>query len=425
MFGARVSEPTQHKARPLGFGSLLALGVNGIVGVGIFFAPAELAGLAPGWGSLAVLAVTGAALLPVAIAVSTMGSRFSEDGGPVLYARLAFGDGVGFVVGWLAYVSALFSAGTVMVGLTNAVLPALGPITMRLAAVLLVTALAVVCATGVKVSARVWTGLTILKLLPLVALAAYTLLRAPPAGMPPPAAVDFGHTDWVRACLKATFVFQGFEIVPVIAGQARASARTIPPAVIGSLLSATLIYLLLQRGAVRGVADLAGAGAPLVETARAYAGPGFGRLVSVGTSVSALGIAFGMIATTPRYLSALAKDTHFAAETRGVPLLALLVTWLLVVVLVFLGKFGELLTLSSLAVVMQYLIVALALVRFGIRKEQNLTLGKAWPAFPTALVALALLSGATGKEWLVAGACAVAGIALRSWYRRSQAGARG
>jgi amino acid transporter len=364
-----------------------------------------------------VLAVTGAALLPVALAVSTMGSRFDEDGGPVLYARLAFGETAGFVVGWLAYVSALFSAGTVMVGLTNAVLPTVGPIAMRIAAIALVTVLALVCATGVKISARVWTTLTILKLLPLIALAAITLFHDAPANVPTPAGVDFGHTDWMRACLKATFVFQGFEIVPVIAGQARSSSRTIPPAVIGSLLSATVIYLLLQRGAVRGVADLAGAGAPLVETANAYAGPRFGRLVSIGTSVSALGIAFGMIATTPRYLSALAKHTRFATEKRGVPLLALFVTWLIVVALVFLGKFGELLTLSSLAVVMQYLIVALALVRFAARKERNLTLWRAWPAFPTAIVALALISGATWKEWLVAGACAVVGGLLRLWHR--------
>src|SRR5260221_11480582 len=120
---------TETSERPLGFWSLLALGINGIVGVGIFFAPSEIATLAPGWGSLLVLAVTGFALLPVALAVSKMGSRIDEDGGPVLYARLAFGETAGFIVGWLAYVSALFSAGTVMVGLVrfNPLLPNLSP----------------------------------------------------------------------------------------------------------------------------------------------------------------------------------------------------------------------------------------------------------------------------------------------------------
>ncbi len=406
--------------RPLGFWSLLALGINGIVGVGIFFAPSEIATLAPGWGSLLVLAVTGFALLPVALAVSKMGSRIDEDGGPVLYARLAFGETAGFIVGWLAYVSALFSAGTVMVGLVrfNPFFPHLSPIAVSFSALGLVSVLAMICATGVKVSARVWSALTVLKLIPLVLLAVLTLWLVPATGVVDAPSIDFSHTDWLRACLKATFVFQGFEIVPVIAGQARSSSRTIPPAVIGSLLSATVIYLLLQRGAVRGVPHLESAGAPLVATAEAYAGAGLGRLIWIGTSVSALGIAFGMIATTPRYLSALATGTRFANVSKnGVPMYALGATWAIVGMLVFLGKFGELLTLSSLAVVVQYLIVALALARFALAKQRNLTLRDAWSAIPTVIVAFALLSGATWKEWLIAAGCALTGVVLRVWHR--------
>jgi amino acid transporter len=414
--GAAREVPAVEDARPLGLGSLLALGVNGIVGVGIFFAPKELAALAPGWGIVAVLAVTGASLLPVALAVSKVGSRFEEDGGPVLYARAAFGDTAGFIVGWLAYVSALFSAGTVMAGLTGAVLPELGPIGLRLAATALVTVLSLVCATGVKISARVWTTLTILKLLPLLGLAALALVRPAPGPAPPP--FDASGVDWFRAALKATFVFQGFEIVPVIAGQAHASRRNVPIAVVASLLSATAIYLVLVRGAVLGVPDLAHSGAPLVDTARAYGGDRLAHLVAAGTSVSGLGIAFGMVATTPRYLSALAPGTRFASERKGVPLMALVTTWAFVVVLVFAGSLGELLTLSSLAVVMQYLIVALALGKFAWRRERGLSPGAAWSAVPTAIVALLLLSGATGTEWAVAGACAVVGGVLRTFYVR-------
>jgi amino acid transporter len=411
---------TEHD-RPLGFWSLLGLGINGIVGVGIFFAPKEIAALAPGWTSLLVLAVTGTALLPVALAVSKVGSRIDQDGGPVVYARFAFGETAGFVVGWLAYVSAIFSACTVMVGLTNAVLPELGTFTSRLCAVGLVSVLALVCAAGVKVTARVWNTLTVLKLVPLVLLATITLVSAPPANAAVPSPID-PHIDWFRVCLKATFVFQGFEIVPVIAGQARSSSRTIPPAVIGSLLSATVIYLLLQRGAVLGVSDLAHAGAPLVATAEAYAGPKLGKLMDIGTSVSALGIAFGMVATTPRYLSALATHTRFSMERKGVPLYALGATWLLVAlpILIF-GDFGDLLTLSSLSVVTQYLIVALALVRFASAGQRQLGLKDAWSAFPTIVVALALLSGANWKEWLIAIGCVVVGLGLRVWHLRASA----
>ncbi len=392
------------KPRALGTASLLALGVNGIVGVGIFFTPNKIAQLAPGWSSVAVVAITGALLVPVALAVATIGSRFHEDGGPVLYARAAFGELAGFVVGWLAYVAALFSMGSVMTGFMSAVLP-FGPLGVHLSAIALLTVLSLIAATGIKVSAGVWNTLTVLKLLPLVGLAVLASVLAPHdvSRITNPVTTDWQAVHWGRAALTAVFVFQGFEIVPVLAGQARNPDRTIPIAVLGSLLLSTVLYLVLQRGAVAGVRDLAGSSAPLVAMGESYGGHAFGRLVSVGTSVSAMGICFGMVATTPRFLSALVPRTRFGrvSET-GVPLPALALTWVLVVALISLGSLGQLLALSSLSVVMQYLLVALALAKFAYTGERGLRPRDAWSAVPTVVVALVLVSGAERGEWAVA-----------------------
>jgi len=394
-----LSASLSAQSRPLGTASLLALGVNGIVGVGIFFTPNKIAALAPGWSSVAVVAVTGLALVPVALAVATIGARFHEDGGPVLYARAAFGELAGFVVGWLAYVAALFSMGSVMTGFMSAVLP-FGELGCRLAAIGLLTVLSIIASTGIRVSAGVWNTLTVLKLLPLAGLAIIATFVKPHAMAGAP--TDWGAVHWGRAALTAVFVFQGFEIVPVLAGQARDPGRTIRLAVIGSLLFSTVLYLLLQRGAVVGVPDLANQGAPLVAMGDAYGGKGFGRIVAIGTSVSAMGICFGMVATTPRFLSALVPKTRFGVEKNGVPRLALVTTWLLVSILISLGSLGQLLALSSLSVVMQYLLVALALLKFAWKGERNLSIREAWPAIPTVLVAVALVSGAEPKEWAVA-----------------------
>ena len=154
---------------------LLALGLNGIVGVGIFFVPASVAATAPGLGAVLVFVGTGLCLLPAALTFATLGRRFDEDGGPVVFARAAFGDRVSFLVGWVAYVSALFSTAAVTVGLTRATLPALGldgGLAARIAPALLVTLFAAVVASGLRLSARVWTSLTALKLVPLVLLVA-------------------------------------------------------------------------------------------------------------------------------------------------------------------------------------------------------------------------------------------------------------
>ena len=105
-----MSSDTPSRDRPVGPFALLALGVNGIVGVGIFFIPATLGRLTPGGSGILVFALTALALVPVALVFATLARRFEEDGGPVLFARAAFGELMSFLVGWLAYVSAILSA---------------------------------------------------------------------------------------------------------------------------------------------------------------------------------------------------------------------------------------------------------------------------------------------------------------------------
>jgi APA family basic amino acid/polyamine antiporter len=418
-------------SRPVGALQLLALGLNGIVGVGIFFVPAPVAASAPGLGAVVVFALTGLVLLPAALTFATLGRRFDEDGGPVVFARAAFGDRVSFLVGWVAYVSALFSTAAVTVGLTRATLPALGigsGLVARLAPAVLVTVLAGVVASGLRLSARVWTSLTVLKLLPLVLLAGVFVLAASRFPAPAAAAPDSG---WLRAALIVVFAFQGFEIVPVIAGQVRASSRAVPFATVGSLLLAIVLYVALVLACVTALPSLASSAAPLADTASVLGGPGLARLVAAGTSISALGISFGMMVTTPRYLSALAAGGHelFALDrvsASGVPMRALGVTWLIVGTIVSLGELGELFALSSIAVLMQFGTSALALLVLAARRERGLVPRQAWPAIPTlAVAAVLVVTGASAREGLVAAVAVVLGLGLLRLARpRDAAGTR-
>jgi amino acid transporter len=397
---------------------LFALGVNGIVGVGIFFAPATVAAEAPGRAALVAFALTGAFLVPVALAFATLGRRFDEDGGPVVFARAAFGELASFLVGWVAYVSAFLSTSAVMSGLTRAVAPSLGlsgPWAPRLLATALVTALALVVASGIRLSARAWTTLTVLKLVPLFALLTAYAVYAGPTLAPAGAAAS---ASWIRAALIVTFTLQGFEIVPVIAGQVRSSARAVPVATVGSLLFAVALYIGLVSGCLAVLPALAASPAPLADAAAVFGGPGLATLVAVGTSVSALGICLGMMVTTPRYLSALASGRHslfglHRFSGKGVPLRALFATWLIVTGFVNAGDLGQLFALSSIAVLMQYGVTAAALIALAARREHGLRPRDAWPALPTLLVGVLLVTfGASGREGLVATVAVLVGLVL-------------
>jgi amino acid transporter len=383
--------------------------------VGIFYLPADLAQGAPGLWSVAALAATGLALVPVALVFAILGRRFDEDGGPVVYARAAFGELAAFLVGWVAYVSAVASTSAVVSGLASALAPSASASALRLLAAGLAVAIALFCTRGIRPSAQAWTTLTILKLLPLVALVAVFAARgavhAPAAGSGDPSAL-------LHAALRAVFTFQGFEIVPVIASQVRSPQRSVPWATVGSLVVSALLYLALQTACVLGVPDLAHVRTPLVSAAAAYGGGGLARAVAAGTTISALGISVGMMVTTPRYLSALAHGGSVALSLErlapnGVPQRALGVTTLLVVGLVLATSRGDLFDLAGLAVLLQYVVASLALAALAQRRQHGLGTRQGWLAGPAVLASLTLVYGATAKEFaLTAGAMAV-GLALR------------
>jgi amino acid transporter len=234
---------------------------------------------------------------------------------------------------------------------------------------------------------------------------------------------------WLRAGLTAMFACQGFEVVPVIAGQVRSSARAVPRATVGSLVLSITLYVGLAWACVVALPDLASSAAPLVDAAGVLGGAGLGTLVFIGTSVSAGAIAFGMMVVTPRYLSSMAAgegglwglDRH-AAD--GVPRRALIVTWLLVGAFVAVGELGELFALSSLAVLMQFGVTAAALLALAWRRERGLVPRDAWPAPLTLAVAFTLAGfGATAREGVVAVGVVVVGLAVLWYSRRTRASA--
>src|SRR4051812_13182318 len=106
--------------------TLLALGINGIIGAGIFFTPRAVAAVVPGYAGVIIYVAVAPLLVPSGLVFARLGRAFPEDGGPYLYARAAFGPSAAFGVGFTTYVSALFSTAAVVVGLVDVTAPSLG-----------------------------------------------------------------------------------------------------------------------------------------------------------------------------------------------------------------------------------------------------------------------------------------------------------
>lgn len=406
-------------ARSLGLGSLLALGVNGIVGVGIFFTPNLVAAVIPGRAGIWAYLLTLLALLPVALTYARLGARFDRDGGPYVWASAAFGESFAFVIGFVAYASAVLSSAAVIAGLGEYTAPLLGlGGAKRAFSVACALIFAGITLSGLKPSAWVWSTLTVLKILPLFALIFGFLF----GGRTVAALSGTESGSWARAVLLVMFSMQGFEIVPVPASHARSPERTVPLATVGSLVLCAGLYALLHAACVAALPDLAKQEAPLVAAASVLGGVGLAAIVSAGTNVSSVGIAFGEIAMTPRYLAALEARGENAAlhelETRAVPRRALAVTLVLVVILVSVGALGRLFVLSSVAVLFQYSISVVALVVLALRRKNGLIPRDALVA-PFALVALGLVASAVERAELAVMAGIVV-LALLLGFARSR-----
>ena len=93
----------------------VGLGINGIIGTGIFLLPAKVYRHAGGLSWAAWLAIGGVCLL-WGLCFCEAAGRADRNGGPYLYARDAFGRWVGVGVGWMALAANLFAYGAVARG---------------------------------------------------------------------------------------------------------------------------------------------------------------------------------------------------------------------------------------------------------------------------------------------------------------------
>lgn len=375
----------------------------------------------PGRAGVGAYLLTLLALLPVAMTYARLGARFDRDGGPYVWARAAFGERAAFLVGFVAYASAVLSTAAVIAGLGEYTAPLLGlGADKTLFAVCAALIFGAIALSGLKPSAWVWSSLTVLKIVPLLVLVGlFVLGRHAVSAETAPAS----EASWSRAVLLIVFPMQGFEIVPVPGSHVRSAARAIPIATIGSLLLCAGLYACLHLACVAAVPGLSGQSTPLVAAARSLGGSQAAALISAGTNVSAIGIAFGMMVMTPRYLAALeaggAAGALLALETRHhVPRRALFATLVLVVLLVSVGALSRLFVLSSVAVLFQYSVSVLALCVLALRRRHGLRPRDALPA-PFALVALGIIARAVERAELFV-MSGIVGVALLLWFARAR-----
>ena len=403
--------------RALGVWGLAASVVNITIGGGIFRAPGatEVTGRLGGAAPIAYV-VCAVAMAFVVMCFAEAGSRVALTGGPYAYVERAFGGFVGFIVGWLLWITgtvATAAVATIFADNLQRMVPALQPFPGR--AIILVGIFAIVTTInvlGVRFGARLNIASTIAKLLPLAILVAVGITRITPEHLdwsPAPAAADV-----MRSSVFLLFVFAGIESALVPSGEVKDPGRTVPRAVFLALGIVTLFYMLVQITA-QGVIgpSLAGRAAPLVDTAEIVMGPAGALMIGVAVILSTFGYLSGMVLAIPRALFAFARDGVLPRALQAIhpryhtPWTAIIVQSLLSLILALSSGFERLVIFANVAVLGVYLGCAAAawqLRRKGIRDDEAASIkpipGSTLAAPLAALVIIALLTSITWNEWM-------------------------
>ncbi|HSC86992.1 MAG TPA: APC family permease [Polyangiaceae bacterium] len=356
--------------RSLGSFDVLCLGLNAIVGSGIFLLPDELF---REMGALSPLAFVLCALglWPVAACYASAARNHDETGGPYLYAREAFGPGVAFVVGFLAFATGVLSFAAV----SAAAASSLGRLVPALATplgLLGTGAFGVLFFSGLNYLGARPGALTIdLFTVAKFAVLGVLLVTLLPAWGSAPAAplLPRGGGGIGQAIFLAVFAAQGFEVVGVPAGESRNPQRDVPFAVVGSLLLASALYALVQLCLVYAYGELGRpSDTPLADAALSR-NAALGLFVAIGGLVSTWGFVSGTALGTPRYLFALSRGGHLPAGLSALharfqsPSVAIAVTALLALGLVAAFDYRSLVGMSNVTIAVQYASTCLAVGR--------------------------------------------------------------
>jgi APA family basic amino acid/polyamine antiporter len=369
----------------------IALIMGSIIGVGIFNLPTSLAGYGP--ITLVSMGLTTVGALVLALLFAALSRRLPADGGPYAYARVAFGNRVGFVNAWSYWITAWSGNAAIAVGWVLYVEQFINKGHNRLGSVLLVLVglwlPAAINLSGVKNMGSVQVATTVLKFAALAFMSTVGLFYIQRANYSPWNVSGESAIAAIGGGMAiALFSYLGVETASVAAAKVRDPDRNIPRATILGTLATAVVYM-LSLTAVFGIlptTQLASATAPFSDAANAiFGGTWAGNVMAIAVIISGFGALNGWTMICAEMPLAAAKDGLFPARfkrisRKGVPAFGIVASTVLAsiaMVLNYLGSSGAtafttLVLMSGITAAIPYGFSALAQLKWRLSDHRTL-----------------------------------------------------
>jgi len=383
--GVSIPVAARPLRRILGLGFGLAMAFGGTVGVGILRLPGTLAA-ALGDARLIELfwVVGGVYALLGAVAVAELAAMMPQAGGFYVYARRAFGDGGGFVIGWSDWfnnVAALAYASITAVSFLAGLWPPASA-HPRAAAIAILAAFTALHWIGLRLGSSLTRIISLAVGLMFLILIMACFSRAPvPPAVPLPSTaatlplLSLGMLGALVAALRAVLVsYDGWYSPIYLAEENTDPARTLPRAMVGGTLLVIVLYVLINVAIVRVVPlpVLAASTLPAADAARAVLPRGGAELVTAISLLTVLSLVNAVLLMTPRILLAMGRDGLFirratAVSAGGTPRVALAVTSVATAILLMSGTFDQIVALAAVLFLLNYVSAYTALFVLRVR----------------------------------------------------------
>lgn len=350
-------------------------GINAVIGSGIFLLPQSIyRGLGP--ASIAVMFGTAILTIMLAVCFAEVSGYFGKNGGAFQYSKRAFGDFIGFNVGFLGWTVTIFAWAAMAAGFAKMFIitfPVFEGWNIPLS-IGLVVLLSLMNIAGLKTSKVLTITATIAKLIPIVAFSVITIFFLK-NGMPnftPFVQLEDGQSLFSAISGTAIYIFYGFigfETLSIVAGEMRNPEKNVPRAILGSITIVSVLYMLIIGGTIAMLgSDIMNTNAPVQDAFVKMIGPAGAWLVSIGALISITGLNMGESIMVPRYGAAIANEGLLPASIakenkKAAPVIAILISGGIAIVLLLSGTFETLATLSVVFRFFQYIPTALAVIK--------------------------------------------------------------
>lgn len=404
--------------------TLMSIGI--ILGAGIYVVIGEASGLA---GNLVWFSFIMAAVVATfsGLSYAELASRFPSSAAEYAYVDRSFGKRLAWVTGWLIIAGSIIGSATVAMGFSN-YFSALFNISPQITAVITLLVIGIILFAGVQETASLTILFTIIEAAGLIII---IFIGIPSFGSVDYFALSESFQGVIKAGVLIFFGYLGFEGITRLAGETKNPEKTIPKAIILSIIITTIFYILVGIAAISVVPfqELASSDAPLALVAERVFGSNSFLILSVIALFSTFNTALVMLLSGSRIVYGIAEEnalpkvfSRVSVKTRT-PWVAIIGVVLVSICFTFLGDLKTVANLTNFTVFAVFILINAVVIYLRFYKPVDtgfhspLSIGRL-PIFPVLgiIASLFMMINVDVPVLLMGGGLIVLGFILQYLY---------